>query len=319
MNQLPVLLKEVDSVEITTLIDNYVDVLLQNTDIVTRPELGTGDEISTDTLVAEHGLSLLVTIRRGENKHTLLFDTGHTKIGVPHNIEQLGIDLKEIETIVMSHAHMDHTGSLYPLLEKLPRPITLAVHPGAFHFPRYKGLDDGKKIRFPRTLIKDNLLEQKVDVLETLRPTLILDDMVMVTGEVDRTTGFEKGLPNALMERDGNIEEDPISDDQSLAIHLKNKGLVIISGCSHSGIVNTVRHSRKASGVETVYALLGGFHLTGAFFEPIIETTIQELQKFDPKVVVPMHCTGWKAIHRFSEAFPASFILNSVGSKITLS
>jgi len=98
MNSLPVLLKEVDSVEITTLIDNYVDSLLPDTDIVTRPSLAKGEEISTNTLLAEHGLSLLVTIRRGDNKHTLLFDTGYTKIGVPHNIEQLEIDLNEIET-----------------------------------------------------------------------------------------------------------------------------------------------------------------------------------------------------------------------------
>lgn len=318
MNPSPVYLKEVDRVEIITLIDNYVDVLLENTDTVTRPKLSKGEEIETDTLVAEHGLSLLVTIHQNGKKHTILFDTGYTQIGVPHNIERLDIDINEIEMIVMSHGHMDHTGSLYPLLDKMSKPITLAVHPDDFHFPRYKKLDDGKKIRFPQTLKREELKEKRVDVLETKSPTSILEDLVMITGEVERTTPFEKGLPNALLERNGNLEEDPISDDQSLAIHLRSKGLVVISGCSHAGIVNTVLFSRKASGVEKVHALIGGFHLTGAIFEPIIETTISELKKIDPKVLVPMHCTGWKAVQRFAEAFPTAFILNSVGSKITL-
>ena len=110
-----------------------------------------------------------------------------------------------------------------------------------------------------------------------------------------------------------------MSDDQSLVMHLRNKGLVIVSGCSHAGIVNTVLYSKKLSGVDRVHAILGGFHLTGAVFEPVIDPTIQELKKLDPEVLVPMHCTGWKAINRFSQAFPASFILNSVGSKYTLS
>jgi 7,8-dihydropterin-6-yl-methyl-4-(beta-D-ribofuranosyl)aminobenzene 5'-phosphate synthase len=213
---------------------------------------------------------------------------------------------------------MDHTGSLYPLIDKMPRPVTLAVHPEAFRFPRYRGLDNGSRLRFPRTLIKSDLEDREVEILETKRPTLILDDMIMITGEVERTTGFEMGLPNALMERQGEIVEDPILDDQSLAIHLKGKGLVVISGCSHSGIINTVLFSNKMTGVQKTYAVLGGFHLTGSFFESIIEVTIEEMKKMAPKVLVPMHCTGWKAVQRFSEAFPSAFILNSVGSKITL-
>jgi len=318
MNHLPVSLKEVDSVEIVTLIDNYVNGLLENTDIVTRPKLAKGEEISTDTLLAEHGLSLLVTVHQGEKKRTILFDTGYTRIGVLHNIELLGIDLNEVEVLVLSHAHMDHTGSLYPLIDKMPRPVTLALHPEAFRFPRYRGLDDGSRLRFPRTLIKSDLEDRQVEILETKRPTLILDDMIMITGEVERTTGFEMGLPNALMESEGKIVEDPILDDQSLAIHLKGKGLVVISGCSHAGIINTVLFSNKMTGVQSTYAVLGGFHLTGSFFEPIIEVTIEEMKKMAPKVLVPMHCTGWKAVKRFSEAFPSAFILNSVGSKITL-
>ncbi len=319
MNHLPDTLKEVDRVEIVTLIDNYVDALLKDTDIVTRPPHAAGEEIPRDTLVAEHGLSLLVTVHQGAKTHTILFDTGYSQIGVPHNIAFLGIDLQGIEAIVLSHAHMDHTGSLYRILEGIQGPVTLVVHPGAFYYPRYIERDDGKRQRFPRTLSKEDLASEKVEILENKNALLMAENGIMVTGQVERTTGFEKGLPGALLERDGKMEPDPISDDQALVVKLKEKGLVVISGCSHSGIINTILHAQKLAGLRKVHAVLGGFHLTGPAFEPIIEKTISELKNVAPEVIVPMHCTGWKAIQRLHQEFPSAFVLNSVGSKITLS
>ncbi len=319
MNHLPDTLKEVDRVEIVTLIDNYVDVLLKDTDIVTRPPRGAGEEIPTDTLLAEHGLSLLVTVHQGTKTHTLLFDTGYSQIGVPHNMALLDIDLQRIEAIVLSHAHMDHSGSLNRILEGIKGPVTLVVHPGAFLFPRYIERDDGTRQRFPRTLSREDLASEKLKILESKTPVLLAEDGLMVTGQVERSTGFEKGLPGALLERDGKIMPDPISDDQALVLHLKEKGLVVISGCSHSGIVNTLLHAQKLTGLRKVHAVLGGFHLSGPAFEPIVEKTISELKNVAPEVIVPMHCTGWKAIQRLHQEFPSAFVLNSVGSKITLS
>lgn len=319
MGALPLPLKEVDRVEVLTLMDNYSDALLKDTEVVKRPSLVKGDDVPRDALVAEHGLSLLITLYRNGGKHTILMDTGYTKIGVPHNMDRLEIDPGEIETIVMSHAHQDHTGALYPVLDRIGGPIPMVLHPDAFQFPRFKELPDGKKLRFPRNLVREELEARNVQVIETREPTLIMDDMLLVTGEVERTSGFEKGLPGAFLEKDGKLEKDPMTDDQSLVLLLKGRGLVIISGCSHSGIVNTVRYSRKVAGTETVYAVLGGFHLSGPPFEPIIERTIEELKRFAPEIIVPMHCTGWKAIQRVSEVFPDAFVLNSVGSTITLS
>jgi len=106
------MLRPVDKIEILTLMDNYVDLLLESTPVVTRPPKAKGGIISKDTLIGEHGLSLLVTVFDGGEKHTILFDTGHTGIGVLHNAAHLEVDLGKIETIVMSHRHMDHTGSL---------------------------------------------------------------------------------------------------------------------------------------------------------------------------------------------------------------
>jgi 7,8-dihydropterin-6-yl-methyl-4-(beta-D-ribofuranosyl)aminobenzene 5'-phosphate synthase len=319
MDHVPVQLKEVNRVEILTLMDNYVDVLLQSTDVVTRPPLAKNLEIPTDNLLAEHGLSILVMAYQGKEKHTVLFDTGYTSVGVPHNVEFLEVDLDEIEALVLSHAHMDHTGSLFTVLDQIDKTIPLVVHPEAFVSPRYFGLDDGRKLRFPRTLVKADLEHRKVELVVSKAPTLIARDLVAVTGEVERVTDFEKGLPNALLERNGKVEKDPIADDQSLVLNLKGKGLVVISGCAHAGIINTILHAQKITGISEVYAVMGGFHLSGPVFEPIIEETISELKQLNPAVIVPMHCTGWKAIERFSQEFPASFILNSVGSKFTLS
>jgi 7,8-dihydropterin-6-yl-methyl-4-(beta-D-ribofuranosyl)aminobenzene 5'-phosphate synthase len=319
MNQLSVTLEESDRVEVLTIIDNYVDVLLRNTDVVTRPPHAKGGEIPTDALVAEHGLSLLISVYQGVTRHTILFDTGYTKIGVPHNLEQMEVDTEGIEAIVLSHGHMDHTGSLYPLLDKIPKRIPLVVHPEALSAPRYFGLDDGRKLLFPQTLVKEDLETRNIEFLPNKTSSLLAGDRVMVTGEVERVTKFEKGLPNAVIERDGKLEKDSILDDQALVVNLKGKGLVVIGGCSHAGIINTILYGQKMTGIGKVHAVLGGFHLSGPSFEPIIEETIKELKKMDPKVLVPMHCTGWKAIKRFSEEFPTSFILNSVGSLYTLS
>jgi 7,8-dihydropterin-6-yl-methyl-4-(beta-D-ribofuranosyl)aminobenzene 5'-phosphate synthase len=312
-------LKEVDRIEILTLMDNYVDLLLESTPVVTRPPKAKEGVISRDTLVGEHGLSLLLTVYEGKEKHTVLFDTGHTGMGVLHNADHLGIDMGQIETIVMSHRHMDHTGSLKPILERLGRPMPLVIHPEAFLPSRYLLLPDGNKLRFPDTLNRKDLEGAGVKIVESRKPVPVAEGMILVTGEIERTTAFEKGLPNAYTEKDGKLVKDPISDDQSLVMHLKGKGLVVISGCAHSGIINTLLYSKKISGVDRLHAVLGGFHLSGPQFEPIIEETIQSLKKMKPKIFVPMHCTGWKAVHRCEEAFPDAFVLNSVGSTITLS
>jgi 7,8-dihydropterin-6-yl-methyl-4-(beta-D-ribofuranosyl)aminobenzene 5'-phosphate synthase len=312
-------LKEADRVEILTIMDNYTDVLLRNTKVVTRPPLAKGGSIPVDALLAEHGLSLLVRVYHGEEKHSILFDTGYTNIGVPHNLELLNVDLNEIEAIALSHGHMDHTGSIYAILDKMSGRVPVVVHPEAFLSPRYFGLDDGRKLLFPLILVREKLEDRNAEIIESRTPKLLADDMVMVTGQVERVTAFEKGLPNARMERNGKIEKDLISDDQALVVNLKGKGLVVIAGCSHAGIINTILYAEKMTGVEKVHTVLGGFHLSGPIFEPIIEETIKELKKMAPEVLVPMHCTGWKAIQRFSDEFPSSFVLNSVGSRFTLS
>jgi 7,8-dihydropterin-6-yl-methyl-4-(beta-D-ribofuranosyl)aminobenzene 5'-phosphate synthase len=312
------MLKEVDRIEVVTLIDNYVDVLLGDTDIVSRPPHHAGDQILADTLVGEHGLSLLITVYRRDSTHTVLFDTGYSSIGVPHNVAHLKLGLGGVEAIVLSHGHMDHLGSLYTLLDRMRRPMPVMVHPFAFASPRYLRKQDGRKVGLPPILRREELERRDAKIVETEHPTPICEGTILVSGEVPRTTTFETGMPNALVEQDGKLVKDRIPDDQSLFIRLKGRGLVVVGGCSHAGIVNTVLHGQKATGSARVHAVLGGFHLSGPSFEPIIDETIGALKEMGPEVVVPMHCTGWNAVRRLAEAFPSAFVLNSVGSKITL-
>jgi 7,8-dihydropterin-6-yl-methyl-4-(beta-D-ribofuranosyl)aminobenzene 5'-phosphate synthase len=310
-------LREVDGIEVTTLMDNYVDVLLRSSNGVTRPPLAIGGEIPADTMLAEHGLSLLITVKKGAESHRILFDCGYSKVGVPHNVGILGIDLGQLEVIVLSHGHMDHTGALYPIVQSLGRSIPLILHPDAFLSPRYFGLEDGRKLLFPQTLSRQDMESSGIEVIERRNPSLVAGGTIAVSGEIERVTDFEKGLPNALVERNGTLEHDDILDDQSLVIKLRGKGLVVISGCSHAGIINTVLYAQKITGINTVHAVLGGFHLQGPAFEPIIDKTIAEFKTIKPEMSIPMHCTGWTAIKRFSDEFPSSFALNSVGTRIS--
>ncbi len=127
-------------------------------------------------------------------------------------------------------------------------------------------------------------------------------------------TAFEKGFPWAEAKIVGNWVTDPFRDDQGLVVKVKGKGLVIISGCAHAGIINTVEFAKKVAGTDKVHAVIGGFHMTGRLFDPIVQPTIDEMKNIKPDYIVPMHCTGWKAINRFAEEMPEQFVFSTVGT-----
>jgi 7,8-dihydropterin-6-yl-methyl-4-(beta-D-ribofuranosyl)aminobenzene 5'-phosphate synthase len=137
-----------------------------------------------------------------------------------------------------------------------------------------------------------------------------------VTGEVDRTTDFERGFPGHEAQRDGAWGPDPlILDDQALVASVRGRGLVVLTGCGHAGIVNIARYARKLTGAERLHALVGGFHLSGPAFEPIIEPTCAALAELSADYLVPTHCTGWRATHAIANRFPDAFIQNCVGTR----
>lgn len=309
-------IKEVDQVEIQSLSDNYVDLVsMDSNEIITRA-IPVKDMEVKGSVLAEHGFSALVKTTSGDESHTILFDFGLSDVVAPYNVDKLDVDLSEVEAAVLSHGHMDHFGALIPMVESVPKKsLPLYLHPGAFHKNRYLKFGEVKVKFIP--IDRAAWEEAGAEIVESEEPRLLAGDTVLFLGEVERTTDFEKGMPNAYYEEEGKEVWDPIIEDTGIAVNLRGKGLVVISGCSHSGIVNTVSHARKVSGVDEVHVVMGGYHLTGPAFEPIIDNTIEGLAGFDPDFVVPTHCTGRKAILAFEEAMPEGFIVNMSGTRLT--
>jgi len=171
------------------------------------------------------------------------------------------------------------------------------------------------------TLSKRALLGEGFDVIERRQPSLLLDGSVLITGEVDRTTDFEHGMPPEHQRWTGSVwEHDPlVLDDQALIVHVRGRGLVVITGCGHAGAVNIVRHALRLTAVPRLHALLGGLHLNGAFFAPSIEPTVHALTELQPDLLVPGHCTGWRAQHALAAALPDSWVQSSSGTRYRLS
>jgi 7,8-dihydropterin-6-yl-methyl-4-(beta-D-ribofuranosyl)aminobenzene 5'-phosphate synthase len=156
-------------------------------------------------------------------------------------------------------------------------------------------------------------------IVEAKEPRPMLAGDVLFLGEIPRRTGFEKGHPAAYFEENGVEKKDDIEDDTSIVMHLKGKGLIVVSGCAHAGIINTLRHAREVTGIEAFHAVIGGFHLNGPLFEPAVGETIEALREIAPRYIVPTHCTGRNSIRRIEEAMPESFILNMSGTRLTFS
>mgnify|MGYP005630839271 FL=1 len=311
----------VDRVIITTLIDNYVDVFIPGTKNVERwgpPELVQGATVSyatTPPLIAEHGLSLLIETFREDQKQTYLFDAGFTKYGVPHNIEKLGVDLNKISSIVISHGHPDHTGALAEILKTAEKKIPVITHPSAF-LKRYLVFPDGTRV-LSNTFTEKALDDAGAEVLLS-GDLAILGPGVVATGEIDMVNDFEQHFPLAYYEQNGEMEKDFFPDEKSLMINLKDKGLIVLSGCGHRGIINTVEYAKRATGIEQVHAVIGGFHLTGTTPMEKIERTVEEMKRIEPDFIIPTHCTGWKAMNRFADEMSDNFLLNAVGTRFIL-
>lgn len=309
-------LQEVDRVEILTLQDNYVDVVaFDDTDVVKRA-MPIKDGEFKNSILAEHGFSAVVTVTADGASRSLLFDFGFSPQGAASNAEALGLDLSDIETMVLSHGHMDHFGGLPALVEKIGKKgIELVVHPKAFRKPRYLKVSETVKIGLP-ALTKEKLDEAQVALIESEKPQPLLGGRLLFLGEIPKRTAFEKGFPRMFYDEDGQSKWDPIEDDTAVAVHLKGKGLVVLSGCAHSGIINTLKYAREVTGVDKLYAVMGGFHLTGAVFDPVIEPTTEALKELDPTYIIPTHCTGRKAVMHLEKEMPEKFLLNMSGTKM---
>jgi len=324
-------LEPVDELTVLTVCDNTIDMLLSDQGPATRislaglsrparvlPAASMASGTAADAPLAQHGFSALVEIRKGDRVRRLLFDTGLTPTGCVDNLLRLGRDPAGIEAIVCSHGHFDHTTGLSGLIGQLGRAnLPVLIHP-EFWARRRLAVPGREPAELPATS-RRGLLEAGFDIIEQRQPSFLYDRSVLITGEVDRVTGFEKGFAIHQAWRDGGWEPDPlILDDQALIANVAGQGLVILTGCGHAGIINICRYAQRLTGVTKLHAVIGGFHLSGALFEPIIGDTVAALEQLAPDVIVPAHCTGWKATHAIADRLPDAFIPNSVGTSFRL-
>ena len=302
---------ETERVEMTTLVDNYVDIFLPDGGETVYPKPG-----QLSSLIAEQGFSIFVKSYKGSKELSILYDFGRSKDVLMRNASLLGIPLKgSLDYLVLSHGHIDHYGSLIPLLkeEGLKMPFVI-IHPDAF-LTRYMKFKNGRKVG-PWKLEMD-VFEERGGLIQTTE-AVHLGDGIMTSGEIERLTDFELRMEEAYRVEGETLVHDPITDDTSLIINVKEKGLIVITGCAHAGLINIIRHAIKLTHIDRIYGVIGGFHLNHSSEKQLCKT-IEILKELDIKLLSPMHCTGFYATSMMSRKMRTQFVPNCVGAKIMIS
>jgi 7,8-dihydropterin-6-yl-methyl-4-(beta-D-ribofuranosyl)aminobenzene 5'-phosphate synthase len=290
----------------------------------------------TKELHTQWGLSLLLESVRAGEARTMMLDYAYTPDALLNNIELIGVDPKKIDALIVSHGHFDHYGGLIAFLDKyrgaLPADVKL-----------YAGGEDNFCHRVSPTatpgvfsdfgtLDRRALAARNVGVILCESPTVI-EDHAFTTGQIKRRTD-EKILPNTLEqfgitgglgchashytppELLGQTVPDEHYHEHATAFHVKDRGLVVISSCSHRGVVNAVKQAQEVSGVQKLHALIGGFHLGPAPMD-YTRHIVGEIKELDPDVVVPMHCSGENFVEAMRDIAPDKLLLGSAGALLT--
>lgn len=321
----------VEAVNITILVDNRADLMVKSSDKI---------KYFTDKpLLAEHGFSALMEFP--ETGQRILWDAGISNTALMENLRRMEIDPGTVSLIALSHGHRDHFAALTDFIKAMGREVEskewgqevnaaeveawiaaqqvpVVAHPAAFR-ERWWVKDDGTKVgpHSPPPWKEWEAIGAKM-VLSA--DPYQLGPGCWTTGYVPRKSFETSGRPDPgrLLFREGeDLRPDDIEEDQAIAIHLTGKGLVVLSGCAHAGIVNTIRQAQEISGVERVHAVLGGFHL-GRSEEADIQATIEAVKELNPGILAPCHCTGFQAMAMFARAFPDSFKPAVVGATFLL-
>jgi 7,8-dihydropterin-6-yl-methyl-4-(beta-D-ribofuranosyl)aminobenzene 5'-phosphate synthase len=327
----------VEGVNITVLVDNRADLIVKSSDTI---------KYFTDKpLLAEHGFSALVEFPdestegdTGEEivaNRRILWDAGVSRIALMENLSLMEIDPGSIEVIALSHGHHDHFAAFSEILvgmnlgvesrewaesitaEKVSalrdsNRVDVVAHPAAFR-ERWWKKKDGTMVgpfESPPRLVWEahGAVIRCSEVPYQLRPGC------WMTGYIPRVSFESSGRPDQLYYREGDIlNRDDLEEDQAIVINVRGKGLVVLSGCAHAGIVNTVNHAQAISGIDKVHAIIGGFHLARSTPDEI-QVTIDRVREFNPELLVPCHCTGFEAMCAFSQQMPDQCVPGVVGA-----
>jgi 7,8-dihydropterin-6-yl-methyl-4-(beta-D-ribofuranosyl)aminobenzene 5'-phosphate synthase len=317
-------LAQADRAEILILVDNVTDNLSSvpayvETEMPRLWKRGLKLWSGRCMCCAAHGLACAVTVWHGDTAHTLLFDTGPDESVFRRNVERLGFDMGCVESIVLSHGHWDHSGAMLLALEMIQlsdggRPVPTYMHPGMYRSRAMKAAD-GSMRPFADVPSQAQLEQAGALVVNAVEPQLILDDLFFVSGEIPRVTAFETGMQGQHRRTvDGQgWEPDPlVIDERFIAVSVKGKGVVVLTACSHAGVVNVMTHARDCFAGETLYGVLGGFHLSGGN-ERMIPETVAALRAFELKTIAAAHCTGWRAVNALANAFGDAVAPAAVG------
>ncbi|MFI5002692.1 MAG: MBL fold metallo-hydrolase [Reyranellales bacterium] len=309
-------LTAVESVDIQILVDNVTDSLSSVPSFVETEMAGLGRRRGAAWVLgggclccAAHGLSCLLTIRSGETVRTVLFDSGPEDRTFEQNVSRLGVDLGPVEAMVLSHGHWDHAGAMLRALQMVRdrnggRDVPCYMHPDMFRSRAAKLADDSFR---PMEDVPSAaaLTANGGRVVSTREALAIAGDTVFVSGEIPRRSGFEIGLPGQHRRTEDGKGWEPdelLMDERFIGVHVRGKGLVVLTACSHAGVINVLAHARASFPGVRLHAVLGGLHLSG-INERVIPQTVAALRDFDLDVIAAGHCTGWRAMSALANAF----------------
>ncbi len=260
-------------------------------------------------LLGEWGFSVFVETEAAN----ILLDTGHG-VAATYNADIIGVDISTVDKMVLSHGHHDHTGGLREVLRRMKKDIEITAHPDIWT-DRY-GRFQGQEAKYCGIPFQRSELENLGASFNLTREPVKIAENVMTTGEIPMVTEFEQTATNLFVKENDKLELDLVLDDQALIIKT-GPGLVIILGCAHRGVINTVYHAQKITGVEDVALVLGGCHLIGSNEEQI-KQTIAALKELEVQKIGVSHCTGMAATVMMAGEFGDSFFFNNAGTQIKL-
>ncbi len=233
-------------------------------------------------------------------------------------MELLNIDFNKLEALTLSHGHWDHQLTIVEVLKTKRNVVRKGIpfYVGEETFvERFSKRPDGVILSLGQLKREDVEALGFVKIIEVKDPTPIVPGAYL-TGKIEMVTDYEKGQPSLVIKRGDQFPQDFFIGEQVVVLNLKGRGLVVLSGCAHRGIVNGVRQAQKITGIEKIHAVAGGFHLTGARPE-VIQRTIADIKGMSPDYIVPTHCTSFPAIAAFAREMPDQFILSTVGTRFT--
>src|SRR5689334_13354331 len=326
-------LQAVDSVEFLILVDNVTDSLSSVPPFVETEFAGLTRRRQKEWVLAgsclccaAHGLSCLVTVRKGSETHTLLFDSGPEDRTFEQNVSRLGADLSLVQAIVLSHGHWDHAGAMLRALQLIRdrnggRAVPYYAHPDMFRTRATKlGADAMRWMEDVPSI--QALTAHGAQVVSTTEAQMLFDGMAYISGEIPRKTTFERGLKGQhrrTLDGAGWELDELIMDERFVAVNVAGKGVLVFTACSHAGVINVLAHAKTCFGEAPLYGVVGGLHLSGSN-EAIIPDTVAALREFDLGLIAAGHCTGWRAMTALTNAFGDTTVAPlAVGKRFKLS